>query len=333
MKLPHRRQFLHLAAGAVALPAVSRLASAQTGLTPPKAVTRLITLGTAGGPNPRPGRAQFSNLLTVNGVHYVIDAGDGVARRLAKAGINARDIDIIFITHGHDDHTAGLATLMSVAWDQNRTTPINVYGPPGTGELVKAAMQYLNQNAEIRISDGGRTVPVDKVFFGHDAGVGMLYQDANIKVTAVENTHYNFPRSSPAYGKYKSYAYRFETPDRVVVFTGDTGPSDSVTELARGADILVSEVTSVEDAKEGQIKTGRWQAMTAAEQANFIRHMIEEHLTPEQIGIMATRAGVKTVILSHLTLRPAGDDYTSWGDEVKKHFEGQVLIAKDLMEF
>jgi hypothetical protein len=79
MKLPHRRQFLHLAAGAVALPAVSRLASAQTGLTPPKAVTRLITLGTAGGPNPRPGRAQFSNLLTVNGVHYVIDAGDGVA--------------------------------------------------------------------------------------------------------------------------------------------------------------------------------------------------------------------------------------------------------------
>jgi len=72
------------------------------------AVTRLITLGTSGGPPPRAHRAQSSNLLTVNGTHYVVDAGDGVARRLAKAGINVREIGIVFITHHHDDHTAGL---------------------------------------------------------------------------------------------------------------------------------------------------------------------------------------------------------------------------------
>ena len=120
-------------------------------------VTRLITLGTSGGPPPRSHRAQSSNLLTVNGTHYVVDAGDGVARRLAKAGINVREIGIVFITHHHDDHTAGLGTLLSVAWDQNRTKPIHIYGPPRTGELVMAAVQYFNISAEIRIADGGRT--------------------------------------------------------------------------------------------------------------------------------------------------------------------------------
>ena len=94
----------------------------------------LITLGTAGGPSARPGRAQSSNLLTVNGAYYVIDAGDGVARRLARAGIDLRNIGTIFITHHHDDHTAGLGTLMSLSWDRQRTQPIDVYGPPRTEE-------------------------------------------------------------------------------------------------------------------------------------------------------------------------------------------------------
>src|SRR5213596_857378 len=108
---------------------------AQTTGAPLKAGTRLITLGTSGGPPPRAGRAQSSNLISVNGTHYVIDAGDGVARRIAKSGVNVRDIGTIFITHHHDDHTAGLGTLMSVAWDNQRTKPINVYGPPKTEDL------------------------------------------------------------------------------------------------------------------------------------------------------------------------------------------------------
>jgi signal transduction histidine kinase len=103
-----------------------------------KLSSRLITLGTAAGPSLRPERAQSSNLLTVNGTHYVVDAGDGAARRIAEAGIDLREIGTIFITHHHDDHTAGLGTLMSMAWDRQRTKPIHVYGPPRTEELVKA---------------------------------------------------------------------------------------------------------------------------------------------------------------------------------------------------
>jgi ribonuclease BN (tRNA processing enzyme) len=294
--------------------------------------SRLITLGTAAGPSLRPDRVQSCNLLTVNRTHYVVDAGDGVARRIAQAGVDVREIGTIFITHHHDDHTAGLGTLMSLAWDRQRTKPIHVYGPPKTEELVKAAVQYFSISAEIRIADGGRSVPIAQVFFGHDVGTGMIYQDANIKVTAVENSHFAFHKG-PAAGKHKSYAYRVETPDRVIVFTGDTGFSDAVTVLAKGADLLVTETSSCEDRKQMMINDGRWQAMTPAEQEGIMQQATQGHMSLEDIGKMAGSAEVKTVVLSHLTQRVGSDDYTPWAEEVKKHFSGQVLVAKDLMEF
>jgi ribonuclease BN (tRNA processing enzyme) len=297
-----------------------------------KLSSRLVTLGTAAGPSLRPERAQSSNLLTVNGTHYVVDAGDGAARRIAQAGIDVREIGIIFITHHHDDHTAGLGTLMSLAWDRQRSKPIHVYGPLKTEELVKAAVQYFCISAEIRIADGGRTVPIAEVFFGHDVGLGDIYQDANIKVTAVENSHFAFHKGLAA-GKHKSYSYRFETPDRVIVFTGDTGPSDAVTELAKGADLIVTETSSCEDRKQMMINDGRWQAMTPAEQAGIMQQATQGHMSLDDIATMATRAKVKTVVLSHLTQRVGTEDYTPWAEEVKNHFSGQVLIAKDLMEF
>src|SRR5215831_3982974 len=213
---------------------------AQTNSGQSKAETRLITLGTVAGLPPRPRCAQFSNLLIVNGTLYVIDAGDGAARRIAKAGFNVRDVGTIFITHHHDDHTAGVGTLMSAAWDNQRTKPINVYGPPRTEDLVKAAVQYFSISAEIRIADGGRTIPINQLFFRHDVGTGVIYQDANIKVTAIENTHFDFHKL-PASARHKSYSYRFDTSDRVVVFTGDTGPNDALTNLAKDADLLFSE--------------------------------------------------------------------------------------------
>lgn len=292
----------------------------------------LITLGTAGGPSARPGRAQSSNLLSVNGSRYVIDAGDGVSRRLARAGVDLRDIGTIFITHHHDDHTAGLATLMSLAWDRQRTKPINVYGPPRTEELVQAAIQYCAISAEIRIADGGRTMPIAQVFCGHDRGIGVIYQDDNIKVTAVENTHFSFHKGAAA-GKHKSYSYRFETPDRVIVFTGDTGPSAAVTALALNADLLVTETSSCDDRKQAMIEDGRWQAMTAAEQAGIMQQATQGHMSLEAIGKTAAQAQVKTAVLSHLTQRYGATDYTPWAEEVKKYFSGTVMIASDLMEF
>src|SRR5207302_6520806 len=110
------------------------------GTTSPKTSTRLITLGTRGGPGPTVGRAQSSNVLIVNGASYVVDAGEGVTRRLTRAGIAIRDIDNIFITHAHDDHTGGLGELLTAEYRFNRTKPVNIYGPLGTETLVKALL-------------------------------------------------------------------------------------------------------------------------------------------------------------------------------------------------
>jgi len=307
------------------------IGAAQTVGTPTPGGTRVITLGTVAGPPPRPHRAQSSNLLIVNGTLYVVDAGDGVARRIAKAGFNVRDVGTIFITHHHDDHTAGLGTLMSTAWDNQRTTPINVYGPPRTEDLVKAAVQYFTISAEIRIADGGRTIPIERLFFGHDVGTGVIYQDANIKVTAIENTHFEF-HSGPAAGKHKSYSYRFDTPGRVIVFTGDTGPNDALTKLAHGADLLVSEANSIEERMNDLIKSGQWQVMTAEERERIKGQMTHGHLSTADVGEMAARSGVKTVVLTHLTYK-TNDDYSAWVAGVKKHFSGDVLVAQDLKEF
>jgi ribonuclease BN (tRNA processing enzyme) len=296
--------------------------------------TRVITLGTLAGPPPRARRAQSSNLLIVNDTFYVVDAGDGVTRRMAKADVNICGVGTIFITHHHGDHTAGLGTLMSVAWAQGRTAPINVYGPPGTERLVEAAVQYFALSSEIRIAERGYTVPMAQAFFRHDVNPGVVYQDVNVKVTAVENSHFDFQDAS-AFGKHKSYSYRFETPDRVIVFTGDTGPSESVTELAKGADLFVAEANSVEDRKQALINDGRWQTMGEQERVRILAQAARGHLTPEAVGQIATRANVKTVVLTHLTYRPPPntENYEPWAEEVKRHFCGQVFIAKDLMEF
>jgi len=293
--------------------------------------TTLITLGTAGGPLPRADRAQSSNLLIVNGTLYLIDAGGGVTGRVVQSGNNFRKVSKIFITHAHSDHTAGLATLLVSEWEQ-QAEPIDVYGS-GVGALVKGAIDYLMPNADIRWSEGKRR-PMTDSFRAHDVEPGVVYQDANVTVTAVENTHFHFQREDPAYGKYKSYSYRFETPSRVVFFTGDTGPSDAVVDLAKGADLYVTETTSPEEVVEMYKKNGTWQSKTQSEREGFLRHMHEEHVTPEDIGKMAAKAGVKAVVMTHLgpTIDPH-DDYQRYVDAAKKYYSGPITLAKDLMKF
>ena len=122
-------------------------------------------------------------------------------------------------------------------------------------------------------------------------------------------------------------------PDRVIVFTGDTGVSAAVTALAREADVLVTETSSCDERKNAMIKDGRWQAMSPAEQEGIMRQATQGHMGLDNIGALATQAAVKKVVLSHLTRRVDTTDYEPWAEEVRKHFSGDVVVAEDLMEF
>ena len=322
-----------IAGALMSISAISGWAQSPSPNTPAPR-SRLITLGTRAGPIPTLWRAQSSNVLIVDKSYYVVDTGPGVMRRLLEAGIEFRNIDTIFITHGHNDHTAGLGELLTVIYSYGRTKPVHIYGPPGTEGFVAAQLRALKFDSDIRISDGTRSIPIAQIFIGHDAGTGLVFQDANVKVTSVENSHFNFPQGKPAFGLYKSYSYRFDAPDRSIVFTGDTGPSEAVTTLAKGADLLLSEVFDAEQVKAARVRDGQWASWSVSEQTEFMRHLTDEHLSPSDVAKMATRAGVKSVVLTHLS--PSGDpkdEYGRFADAVKKGYSGEVAVAQDLKEF
>jgi ribonuclease BN (tRNA processing enzyme) len=291
--------------------------------------TRLILLGTQGGPRVTGDRAEPANLLIVRNRPYLVDAGNGVVRQLALVHYQPSDIHEIFITHNHDDHNADWGTLMGLAWTNGNTTPITVYGPPGTQSMLKGYLQYFAPNAAAHYPESTHVPPANTMRAKDIAGAGLVYQDDNIRVTAVENCHYHFAKGTPGYDWQKSYAFRFQTADEVIVFSGDTGPCDHVLgNFAKGADILVHEVVDLE-AMEQSLQT----RVPKERLGPLMNHMRTEHSTAEQIGQTASEAGVKQVVLSHLVQGQGATNDAAYIAGVKRFYSGPVVVGRDLMEF
>jgi ribonuclease BN (tRNA processing enzyme) len=309
---------------------LNRIAAAALGalmLGGAQAETRVITLGTQGGPMPTVNRSQPANALVVNNRVYLIDAGNGVARQLVKAGIDHRRVAQIFITHNHDDHNSDWGTLMGYQWATGRRQPTTVYGPAGTEDMLKGFLQFFKPNARIRMADSKGMLPPEQLFKAQDyKGNGEVYKDDLITVTAAENCHYTADGAG-ASGLDHSYSLRIQTPDKVIVFSGDTGDCAPVAALAKGADLMIHEVIDldlIEKAMTAQLPPGLAQA--------FMRHMREEHTTAEDVGRLAKAAGVKEVVLNHVI--PGADEPDSvYLDAVKKHYDGPTTVARDLMSF
>jgi len=309
------------------LAAVSVAGAAET---PAKSdVTKLILLGTQGGPRVNPERAEPANLLVVKGKPYLIDAGNGVARQLSLVHFAPADIHEIFITHNHDDHNADWGTLMGLAWTNGNTKAITVYGPPGTQSMLKGYLQYFAPNVASHWMESSR-VPAESTMRAKDiGGSGLVYEDGNVHVTAVENCHYHFDKGTPGYGWQKSFAFRFQTPDRVIVFSGDTGECGHVmSDFAKGADILVHEVIDLA-AIERTLRSNS----QPKQLERLMNHMRTEHSTAEQVGQVAHDAGVKLVVLSHLVNGGAAPNEAAYIAGVKTLYSGPVVVGKDLMEF
>jgi len=296
--------------------------------------TRLVLLGTGGGPIPRVNRSQSASLIQVGQSSYLVDAGDGVVRQLVAAGEAPADINFVFLTHLHFDHVGGLPALIGFRWNNKPAGNLSIYGPPGTAAMTAGALNFL---AIPEILYAVTTPPGPTLAQMVNAneksltGPTVIYQDANVKVTAVTNSHYvNIAESERPYHT-QSWALRFDTPDRSIVFTGDTGPSASVVELAKGADILVSEVIDLEQTIAWiQRKYNRLDSSTAP----LVEHMRKEHLTAEEVGKLAKAANVKMVVLDHLGMAPDSEsDLRHFSDRVRKEYDGVVVTGKDFEEF
>lgn len=302
-----RRRFLGASA---ALLASLSTASAQTG-----GKSRLILLGTGGGPTPKANRAAPSQVIVVNGAAYVIDCGNGVARQLVLAGVPLSFLTAIFITHQHSDHNADYGNLLWLAWAATLSSKVDAYGPPPLAKMTRLFLEMNDYDIKTRMADEGRP-PLANLIAAHEiGGPGAVMRDANVKVTAALVDH----------GAVKpAYAYRFDCPDRSIVISGDTRPSDNLVRLAKGADVLVHEVMYLPALEH----------LTATEpNAKTLRdHLLASHTTTEQVGRIATEAGVKTLVLSHFV--PGGAPVIAdkvWFDAVRPYFSGNLIVGRDLM--
>src|SRR6185369_2292362 len=266
--------------------------------------TTLILLGTGGGPGVSLTRSQTASVVMAGGKPYLVDCGYGTVRALAQAGIRLADIADVFVSHLHNDHTADIAAFLSLKWTSGQTDPkpVTVWGPPGSKAMVDGALAFFKGDNEIRTVDEGRTVKAENIFKGHDlaaARVTEVFKDERVTVQAVENAH--FPDRAKAKMTHRSFAYRFNAPDRSIVSSGDTAYSPSLVELARGADVFVCEAMTMASKRQFE-STNRGNNPANAETIG--RHVLETHSSTEDVGRMAAEAKVKTVVLYHLLGAP-----------------------------
>ena len=306
-----RRDALKLALGyATTLAAPAALAQ-----SPAKPRTKIVFLGTKGGPRVDVGPSNPANLVVVNDTPFVIDCGMGVSRQLASAGVPLASVKYILISHHHSDHNLEYGNLVYNAWVAGLSTPIHSFGPKGLEAMTRTYWELNKFDVETRIEDEGRPDPRKLLIAKDITEEGIVLQTADVKVTAFRTPH------PPIMD---NFAYKFETPDGVIVFSSDTAYNPKLAEFAKGADVLVHEALYVPwvDRLVARVKNG----------ATLKKHLLESHTAVEDVGKIAAAAGVKVLVLSHLV--PGDLDVTddTWTEGVKKNFSGRIVVARDLME-
>ncbi len=311
--------------------------------------TELVLLGTAGAPMPVAGRAGTSSALIVDERIFVIDCGRGSPSAFADAGLDFSCLEAVFLTHLHADHTGDLAGLLLYPWgirvgDNGPLAPIRVYGPsrpealptgdatfhrettihpelpaPGSMDLVENILAgyayHLNvMPLDARMPDAGALVrgidiPVPARTEGITQVPVVVFEDGVVQVSAVAVTH---GRAVPA------LAYRFDTADGSVVFSGDTTVNDDLIALAQGADILVHQVADL-DYLERHGTTGA-----------ALERMAALHTDVTEVGGVAERARVHELILSHyLPAEPDTITDAEWAQRAGQGFSGRTTAGSE----
>ena len=308
-----RRSFMAGMGALAASGAVVERSQAQP--APDLGPNRLVLLGNKGGPAIRGfAPSPSSNLLVWDNVPYVIDAGYGATFKLIEAKFPLPALRYIFVTHHHSDHNLEVGPLAYNAWAIGLKNPVDVYGPQGVDELLDGFFASQRFDIETRMADEGRP-DLRRLVARHVVHEGPVLEGGGIKVTALRNRH---PPIT------ESYAYKFELGAKTIVFSGDTTYFPPLADFARGADLLVHEV-----AFEPALKA---LAARNPNGATLLDHLKASHTMAEDVGRIATAAGVKTLVLNHFV--PADDKSLTdavWTDAVRTTFAGPIVVGHDLL--
>lgn len=299
-----RRRLIAGAAAVTAMPALAQSPSAASG-------SRLLILGTKGGPTPSQGRAPAAYAVEAGGQLILVDAPDGVARQLVRAGFALDRLATILISHLHSDHVAGLGALLQVAWGAGLKTGVTVYGPRPVKQVVANLLAAAQPDIDYRMAEEGRPSLNDLVR-AIEVEQGSRIALGPIGVRCALADHYTVP----------NIAYRINAPDRSFVFSGDTRPSAALVALARGADVLVHEamlMSAIDQLQDGNAPRLR-------------DHLLKSHTTTEQLGEIARDTGVKLLVVSHLVPAFAAITDEAWEAGIRKSYSGRIVVARDLME-
>jgi ribonuclease BN (tRNA processing enzyme) len=311
------RSLLMLAGALVVV--LAPLAARQQSPPPAATRTKVVLLGT-GTPAANPDRSGPATAIVVNDTAYLVDFGPGVVRRASAAatskGITALQptaLRVAFVTHLHSDHTVGYPDLIFTPWTLGRRVPLEVYGPKGLGAMTKNLLEAYRADIDTRTNADGnqRSFADGHRVNAHEIAAGVVYKDANVTVTAFPTKH-----------AMESYGYRFDTPDRSIVISGDTNPAQATIDACRGCDVLIHEV-----------HTSAWLAARpeagGAAQGTFRRFSEKYHTTTEQLAELARAAKPRLLVLYHYNSLSAEELQA----DMMSRYQGHFVIGRDLDVF
>jgi ribonuclease BN (tRNA processing enzyme) len=276
--------------------------------------SRVVMLGT-GTPNADPDRFGPSVAIVIDDASYLVDFGVGVVRRAAAAertgikALNVLNLKQAFATHLHSDHTLGLADLILTPWILERDAPLNLYGPRGLRAMANHLVAAYADDIRVRTTGGEPKHKHDpSVVNVHEIAPGVVFRDDRVTVTAFAVKHGAWPQA---------FGYRFQTPDRTIVISGDTGPDSRIEDQCRRCDVLVHEVYS----EAGFAKRpAEWQAYHA-----------RYHTSTRELGAIASRAQPRLLVLYHQLIWSSTEEELL--AEVRSAYDGNVVSAHDLDVF
>lgn len=276
---------------------------------------KIILLGTKGGPRLTTGSSwPSSSVVEFSGRPYLVDCGMGVTRQFVEAGYTLADIGSIFITHLHSDHCLELGPLMHTIWVSSPKREIGVFGPEGTTHIVDRFFEAMTYDIEMRMKDEKQKNPRG-MFVCQEFSEGFVFKDDLIEVTSLRVEH---PPLT------ETFALKFKSKNKSVVFSADTAYFPPLADFARGADVLIHEVMH----REGTIRMcDRLKHI----KPDLYSHMIAGHTFGDDVGRIATDAGVGRLVVQHFT--PSDDPQTGpaeFEELVRETWDGPLTIGSDL---